>query len=325
MKYPLNITKGDVIGITATSDGNNGQIRINRLENAIQNFEKRGYKIKQTLNVRNSYKGRSSDKQQRAKEFMELVENKNVSAIITARGGDFLLEILPYINFEKIAKNPKWIQGFSDTTGLTFCITTICDIATIHGENFGSFGMENWHYCLEENLKILEGEKFTQNSFKKYQSGFQDYETGKEEYLLDKDVCWKNARGEKTIELEGRILGGGIDILVSLVGTKFDKVKEFIEKYKKDKIVWFFDNCELTSEGVLRGLWQLKQAGWFTNTSGFIFGRTLTRKSYYEIPFEEAVMEILQELDVPVIFETDIRTFATTIYYYKWNNSTNCK
>lgn len=306
MLYSTNIKKGDTIGVTATSDGNIDKIKIKRLDNAIKNFEERGYTIKETPNVRSSYKGRSSSKEQRAKEFMKLVEDKNIAAIITARGGDFLLEILPYIDFEKIRKNPKWIQGFSDTTGLGFCVTTICDIATIYAENFGDFGMENWHTCLENNLKILEGKEIIQESFKEYQSMFQDYKIGLETYKLDKKVEWKNAQNEAKIELNGRILGGCIDILVSLVGTKFDKVKEFIEKYKNDKIVWFFDNCELTSEGILRGLWQLKEAGWFSNTSGFIFGRTMTRSSCYGISFEEAVEEVLQELNVPIILEADI-------------------
>lgn len=306
MLYSTNIKKGDAIGVTATSDGNIDKIKIKRLDNAIKNFEERGYTIKETPNVRSSYKGRSSSKEQRAKEFMQLVEDKNIAAIITARGGDFLLEILPYIDFEKIRKNPKWIQGFSDTTGLGFCVTTICDIATIYAENFGDFGMENWHTCLENNLKILEGKEIIQESFKEYQSMFQDYKIGLETYNLDKKVEWKNAQNEEKIELNGRILGGCIDILVSLVGTKFDKVKEFIEKYKNDKIVWFFDNCELTSEGILRGLWQLKEAGWFSNISGFIFGRTMTRSSCYGISFEEAVKEVLQELNVPIILEADI-------------------
>lgn len=199
MLYSTNIKKGDTIGVTATSDGNIDKIKIKRLDNAIKNFEERGYTIKETPNVRSSYKGRSSSKEQRAKEFMKLVEDKNIAAIITARGGDFLLEILPYIDFEKIRKNPKWIQGFSDTTGLGFCVTTICDIATIYAENFGDFGMENWHTCLENNLKILEGKEIIQESFKEYQSMFQDYKIGLETYKLDKKVEWKNAQNEAKI------------------------------------------------------------------------------------------------------------------------------
>ena len=40
---------------------------------------------------------------------------------------------------------------------------------------------------------------------------------------------------------EGRMLGGCIDILSLICGTKYDKVKEFNEKYKEDGIVWYFD------------------------------------------------------------------------------------
>ena len=301
MIYPNFLKQGDTIGVTATSDGNADEIRKIRLNSAIKNFEQRGYKIHETPNVRTSNKGRSSSKQDRAEQFMSLIEDKNINAIITARGGDFLLEILPYIDFEKIKQNPKWVHGFSDTTGISFCITTICDIATSYGENFGEFGMVPWHSSLENALKILEGKRSAQLSFEKYQEDFYDRQTGLEGYMLDTKVEWKNDAA-----LEGRALGGCLDILTSLVGTKYDHVKEFVTKYKSDGILWFLDNCELTSEGVIRALWQLREAGWFENSVGFVFGRTMTRKSCYDISFEEAVQTALEGIDVPIIFDADI-------------------
>ena len=301
MIYPKFLKQGDTIGVTATSDGNADEIRKNRLNSAIKNFEQRGYKICETANVRTSYKGRSSNKEERARQFMSLIEDKNINAIITARGGDFLLEILSYIDFEKIKQNPKWVHGFSDTTGLSFCITTICEIATSYGENFGEFGMVPWHRSLENGLEILEGKRIIQTSFEKYQENFYDRQTGLEGYTLDTKVEWKN-----DATLEGRVLGGCLDILTSLVGTKYDHVKEFVTKYKSDGILWFLDNCELTSEGVLRALWQLREAGWFENAVGFVFGRTMTRKSSYDISFEEAVQTVLEGINVPIIFDSDI-------------------
>lgn len=306
MHYPDFIKQGDNIGVTATSEGNGDEHHIKKLENSKNELIKRGYLVVETPNVRKNYKGRSSDKKTRASEFMNLIQNPNIKAIITARGGDFLLEILPFIDFEQISRNPKWVQGYSDTTGLSFCITTICDIATIYSENFNSFAMRPWHSSLENNLKILEGQDIIQKSFEKYQEGWQEEITGQEPYLLTKKVEWKNARDEEKITMQGRLLGGCLDNLVSLVGTKFDKVKQFCDKYKNDGIIWFFDNCELTSEGVLRALWQLKEAGWFKNVKGFVFGRTMTRKSSYDISFKESVMEVLEELNVPIIFEADV-------------------
>ncbi len=306
MKYPNQIKPGDTIGVTATSAGNGDKLHIKKLENAIQQFKKKGYNINETLNVRTNNQGRSSSKEKRAEEFMNLINNPNIDMIITARGGDFLLEILPFINFKKIKQSPKWVQGFSDTTGLAFCITTICDIATIYANNFGEFSMEPWHQSLKNNLEILEGKNICQQSFKKYQDIWQEEVTGKETYILNKDVKWKNAKGESKIELHGRLIGGCLDILISLVGTKYDKVKKFCEKYRNDGIIWFLDNCELTSEGVIRGLWQLKEAGWFSHAKGFIFGRSMTEKSNYEITFEQAVLEALGDFDLPIVLNADI-------------------
>ena len=125
MIYPKSIKPGDKIGVTATSAGNADDLHIRKLESAISQLQEKGYVAKETPNVRKDYKARSSSKEIRAKEFMDLIKSKDISAIITARGGEFLLEILPFIDFEEIKANPKWVQGYSDTTGLSFCITTI--------------------------------------------------------------------------------------------------------------------------------------------------------------------------------------------------------
>lgn len=306
MIFPEFIKPGDKIGVTATSAGNGDKIHINKLESAILQLENRGYKIIETQNTRTDLKGRSAPKEIRAKEFMNLIEDDNINAIITARGGEFLVEILTFLNFKEIKQNPKWVQGFSDTTGIGFCITTICDIATIYGENFSSFGMKPWHKCMENNLELLEGKKMKQKSFERYQNGWQEEITGLEPLNDTEKVEWKNARGEDEIFIDGRLIGGCIDILHSIVGTKFDKVKEFCIKYREDGIVWFFDNCELTSEEILRTLWQFKESGWFDYCRGIIFGRTMTRKSNTDITFEEAVMQGIEDLNVPIIFDSDI-------------------
>ena len=44
-----------------------------------------------------------------------------------------------------IRNHPKWLQGYSDPTGLLFTITTNLDIATIYADNFCVFGMKPWY------------------------------------------------------------------------------------------------------------------------------------------------------------------------------------
>lgn len=306
MIYPKFIKRGDKIGVTATSAGNGDELHVRELEFSEEAFKQIGYNIIETKNVRTDNKLRSSSKETRAKEFMELIEDKNINAIITARGGEFLVEIIPYIDFNLIKQNPKWVQGYSDTTGIGFCITTISDIATIYGENFNSFAMQPWHDALHKNVELLEGKILEQNSFDKYQGNWQQGVIGNETWKTTKKVRWKNARGEAKIEIEGRLIGGCIDVLTLLVGTKYDKVETFCKRYENNGIIWFFDNCELSSEGVLRALWQMKEAGWFNRVKGFIFGRTMTRKSNCDISFEESILDVIGELNVPIIFDADI-------------------
>ncbi|TAH68866.1 MAG: LD-carboxypeptidase [Anaerolineaceae bacterium] len=313
MIYPANLEKGFNIGVTATSDGFEGEVDFRRLNNAIKHFEGRGYQVITTPNVRTSdKKGRSSDARTRAKEMLDIIKDPKIRAIFAASGGDFLVEMLSYLDYEALKDNPKWVQGFSDTTGLTYTITTILDMATIYSYNFSTFGMENWHRSLSDNLLILEGNDIVQSSYALYQDGYYDRVTGIEEFVLEKEVEWKNLlpKGENDdnheINIQGRMLGGCLDVLQVLVGTRFDNTARFIEKYRDDGILWFLESFDLNSESMVRALWQLKEAGWFKNARGFIFGRPALYKSDYEISYEETVYSVLGELGLPIILEADI-------------------
>lgn len=305
MKYPNFIKSGNIIGITAPSDGVMDPLKQVRLDSAIRSFQEKGYEVIETEHVRCSNKGKSCDSKIQAKEVEELFLDSKVSCIFCVGGGDFLLEMLPYFDYSVVANHPKWIQGYSDPTGLLFTITTKLDIATIYGDNFKAFGMNPWHQSLSNNHKILTGESIVQNNFQLYEKKIAESITGLEPYHLNTQVEWKSLNGENQITLKGRMIGGCIDVLLSLVGTKFDCVTEFIEKYKEDGIIWYFDNAELTSEQLIRGLWQLEMAGWFQYTKAVVFGRSMVESSYYDISFKEALETSLSKLGVPVLYDLD--------------------
>ena len=304
MIYPKFLCKGDIIGVTAPSDGKVDKIDLVRLDNAYSKLESKGYSIMETLNVRKSINGRSSSAKERALQLEELFKNNDIKVIVSANGGEFLIEILPYIDFRIIKNNPKWFCGYSDNTGISFVITTMLDIASIYSDNIASFGMNRWHSSINNYLNILEGNINEQKSYNKYQDGYNKYVTGLEGYNLTKDVYWKNIPNID-INISGRFIGGCLDILLSLVGTKYDCVDKFINKYKDDGIIWYLESCDLNCEGVVRGLWQLKEAGWFKYVKGFIFGRPATKSSVYDISYEDSVMSVLKELKVPVILDAD--------------------
>lgn len=306
MIYPEFIRERDTIGVSAPSAGLTEPLRINTLNNAVKKFEEKGYKILLTPNVRKNEDGVSSSATIRSLELASLYQNKDVKAIICATGGEFLVEMLSCFDFSVVQKNIKWLQGYSDPTGLLFTITTNLDIATIYGSNFAGFGMDTWHESLENNLDILEGKLMMQKSFARYESMRVDMVTGREGYHLDTPVYWKTLNQGKELSFKGRIIGGCIDIITELFGTRFDKTKEFIEKYKEDGIIWYFDNCELSMEDMVRTLWKFKDNGWFQYTTGIIFGRSATSYSNMGITLEDALNRVLGDLDLPIIIDADI-------------------
>ena len=305
MIYPSLLKKGDTIGVTACSDGKPDVLDAVRLDHAKVQLDKVGYKVLETKNTRVSFKSRSSSAIERKEQLEELLENDEVKAIIMVSGGDYLLEMLPLLDYNKFVKNPKWLQGYSDPTGLLYTVTVGCDIATVYGCNFSDFGMGEWHHSLENNLKLLQGEGVKQESFDFYMDGFKNKVTGYEGYDSDKEVCWRNACGEDEILIEGRFLGGCLDVLLNLVGTKYDKTTQFIEKYKEDGIVWYLESFSRDSEELFTGLWNLREAGWFQYAKGFVFGRPCFFETHTDTTYEEAILSVLEELHVPIIFDAD--------------------
>lgn len=306
MIYPKFIEKGSTVGVPAPSDGCTDELKKRRYENAVKKFKDMGYNVKLSRNIYNSVKARSASVEVRTKELNDMIKDKDVEAIICAAGGEFLVEILPYVDFEAITKNVKWIQGFSDPTGILFPVTTKYDIATIYGRNFGEFGCEEYHKSALDNLEILKGNIPTQESFDLYEEERKEYVTGLEPDNLTEKVEWK-ILNRKSVSERGRALAGCFDLIVELSGTKYDGTSQFIEKYKEDGIIWFFDNCELSKEELIRSLWRLNELGYFRYTKAVIFGRNGAEISGMGYTMEECVADsVLAKLDIPVVYDADI-------------------
>ncbi len=106
--------------------------------------------------------------------------------------------------------------------------------------------------------------------------------------------------------MEGRLLGGCLDTLVTLSGTRYDKVAEFAEKYKEDGIIWFLEACDLTVFSIRRALWQLDHNGWLKHTKGFLFGRPYNGAPMFGLDQYRAVTDILGKYNVPIIMDVDL-------------------
>ncbi len=138
MKYPEFLRKGDLIGVCAPSAGVGR--KLESFDRSLGTLRAEGYRIRETASVRlDSDRGGSA--QVRGNELNALFTDPEVKMVMAASGGDFLDEMLPYADFEQMKRNPKWLMGASDPTGLLFPYTTICDVATLYGCNAGSYDL----------------------------------------------------------------------------------------------------------------------------------------------------------------------------------------
>lgn len=295
MIYPSFLKEKDIIGITAPSSGVGH--KLESFDLSINNLKKH-FNVIETESVRNNNEV-SNTSEIRGKEFNELLTNKDVKCILCASGGDFCISSLDYINFDLLNDNIKWIEGYSDPTSILYYITTKYDIATIYGNNAGSFDQNNLHKSLKYNIELLKGNILNQEKYDLYENIRLENDSG---YNLTEKVIYKNING--SVFESGRIIGGCLDVLCNIIGTKFDYTKEFIERYKNDGIIWYFDIFSLTVEDLYNKLYQFKYAGYFKYTKCVIVGRILFKSGFTSYTYEHVLKEVLP--DIKIIYDFDI-------------------
>lgn len=296
MIYPSFIRKNEVIGISAPSAGVGR--KLDDFDRSLARLHRTGYRIKETASVRlNDVRG--GDAETRGKELTSLFADPEVSMVMCAAGGDFLDEMLPYVNFNTLKKNPKWLMGASDPTGILYPYTTKYDVATIYGANAGSYDIDPLPQYLKNNLKIISGDLIIQKTFPKYMKT--------PTFLAEKiefDTPSKWYGNVKELDVRGRCIGGCIDVLKDLIGTKFDGTKQFLKRYKDDGFIWYFDDFSLSAEVFYRTLLQMRYADWFENAKAIIIGRVCFESSETGMTYEEGFRRAFP--DIPVLWQADI-------------------
>lgn len=309
MRYPSFIKEKDEIGFVSPAFGCATEPYKSAFENALTKFEDLGFKV----NVGpNCYKsdgiGISTNPKDCGKEFMDYYLDGSNKALISCGGGELMCETLDYIDFDKLKNSePKWFMGYSDNTNMTFLLTTLCDVASVYGPCAATFGMKPWHQALYDAMDVLEGNKNILTSYEKWEKdSLKNEDNPYEPYNVTEPVQIK-AYPEGEVSITGRLIGGCLDCLSNLAGTKYDKVKEFAEKYKDDGLIWFLEACDLNVLDIRRVMWKLDSAGWFENAKGFIIGRPYCHgQEIMGLNQYEAVLGIVKKYNVPVIMDADI-------------------
>ena len=117
MIKPKKLKKGDKVAIVSLSNGLAGEEMFrHRYELGKKRLEQLGFNV---VTMKNALKGIEylyNHPEKRAEDFMDAILDKDIKGIICNIGGDDTIRLLPYIDFEAIANNPKVFMGYSDTT-----------------------------------------------------------------------------------------------------------------------------------------------------------------------------------------------------------------
>ncbi|WP_414053768.1 S66 peptidase family protein [Macrococcus equi] len=303
IKYPI-LNDNFKIGVTAPSSGIDSNLH-HLIDSIRKKFEPENPLIIGDTTF-TQHKAKSADALIRANELIDFIQNENIDIIIPPWGGELAIEVLDKIDYETL-KN-KWILGYSDISAILLAITLQTGIATAHGTNLvdlrGKYSDVTTAKWLDV-LKTKQGETIKQYSSEMYQSKWDHTNPSNYVYNFDKKTEWKTVNNQN-INIEGRLLGGCIDVIRHLVGTQYGDVNQFRKDYiGDDPVIWYLENCELSPTDFRRSLVQLKYAGWFENCSGILFGRTPVSFDSDGYTIVDVYQDLYNELKTPIIYDID--------------------
>ncbi|MBQ9100955.1 MAG: LD-carboxypeptidase [Paludibacteraceae bacterium] len=261
---PPYLQKGDTVAIFAASNA----VSKSEVKNGIEKLESWGLNVitADNLYLQNGrYAGELHD---RINALQKLLDNPNVKALISARGGYGAAQVLPYIDFDKFTKNPKWIVGYSDVTAIHAAVNNM-GIETIHGPMAYKLTHAN---SVESLRKALFGELSS--------------------YSISTNSNCIVGSGE------GRLVGGNLSIIYSLGGTIFD--------LNTQNAILFIEDTNESNYHIDRMMTNLKLSGKLDCLKGVIIGSFTNMTQGSDLPINEIMKDKLESLGIPVVYGINI-------------------
>jgi muramoyltetrapeptide carboxypeptidase len=220
--------------------------------------------------------------QRRVREFMWAVTDPKVSAIVAATGGFGSAGILPYLDFDLIAKNRKPFLGMSDITALNNGILAQCGLVTFNGQS--------------PNVRLSEGLRVTRADSESLRLVFELMMSGDE--WLDKpfQINQYTPRTVCSGRASGHVIGCNSDTFTNLIGTQFLPDVE--------GAILFIEDVHKSGETIAREFLHLKMTGILDKVSGVVIGEfvDVPRKSDPKVPSVEDVIAEYFSDSVPTIY-----------------------
>ena len=174
----------------------------------------------------------------RVEDLEAAFANETVDAILTTIGGFNCNELLPYLDFDLIAQNPKIFCGYSDTTALLNAIYAKTGIQTYMGPSYSSFKMrEGQDYQTQAWLNAVTQDSFTLEPSEEWSSDAWYIPDAPRTFF---PTDWKVYNPGQA---SGVAIGGNLSTFALLHGTEFapkpDKYILFLEEAEEDHYVEF--------------------------------------------------------------------------------------
>jgi len=283
---PKKLQEGDTIGTFTASNPITDEVNV-WLQNGIKKLESLGFKVVTSKNIFKKSYYTAGTPEERASDFMELIENEEVNMIMSAMGGENAHQILPFIDFNKVKNNPKIIMGHSDPTVLLNPITKKTNLITFYGHHVCSFD-PNWPWFSDDyDLKYFR--KILMNS---EIPGLIEQSTERE--------IWKEGVAE------GEFVGGCLTDFRKLIGTPLEP--EF-----KNKILILEQIGEPPQE-INVVITHLKQAGVFDKINGLLLGKFYEcvdkKREDWDKSLKQLFLDELKEYDFPILKTEDFGHFS---------------
>jgi muramoyltetrapeptide carboxypeptidase len=177
---------------------------------------------------------------QRAADFNRMARDPTIRAIIAIRGGYGVMRILDELDYAAIERDPKIVMGFSDLTAILSAVVMRSRVVTFHGP-LGAHG-SSWSGAARQYIERVL---------------FSARVPGRLKIDVARAIVPGRARG--------RLAGGNLSLIASLVGTPF--------ALPTQGALVFFEETEEPPYRIDRMLTQLDLAGQLEPARGFLVGR----------------------------------------------------
>jgi len=247
-----------------------GAIDEKYIDGAVAQFAVWGFEVIVTPHARGRYGRYSATVKERTDDLQWVINQKDIIAILCARGGYGAVQIVDKIDFSPLKKYPKHLIGFSDITVFHSALLRL-HIPSVHGIMAKHLTENAPNEIPVEMLRqILLGKKPS--------------------YRIPSHELNRNGAAQ------GILTGGNLSVLYGLRGTKYD-IKP------RGKILFLEDLSEKPYH-IDRMMNNLKLGGILENLSGLIIGQFTDIeeddsmfKTVYEI-----ISDAVSEYDYPVCF-----------------------